>query len=138
MQSERSHRQPISMRIHGTWTEIPGHGKNGEDGAVQGLFKLAGIPIVGCGTLASALCMDKDRAHKLAATAGVKAPSTVMFDHLSAGREIMEKTRHISYLLFEKPVRSGSSIGITKVNKKNELAQGGCGHFFGDCNKFCV
>ena len=38
------------------------HGKNGEDGTVQGLLELAGIPVVGCGTLASALCMDKDRA----------------------------------------------------------------------------
>ena len=41
------------------------HGRNGEDGTVQGLVELAGIPLVGCGTLASALCMDKDRAHRL-------------------------------------------------------------------------
>ena len=41
------------------------HGQNGEDGTVQGLFELAGIPVIGCGTLASALCMDKDRAHRL-------------------------------------------------------------------------
>ena len=41
------------------------HGQNGEDGTVQGLFELAGIPLVGCGVLASALCMDKDRTHKL-------------------------------------------------------------------------
>lgn len=46
------------------------HGQNGEDGTVQGLFELAGIPLVGCGVLASALCMDKDRAHKLAQAAG--------------------------------------------------------------------
>lgn len=45
------------------------HGKNGEDGTVQGLFELAGIPVVGCGVLSSALCMDKDRAHKLAQAA---------------------------------------------------------------------
>ena len=47
------------------------HGKNGEDGTVQGLFELAGVPVIGCGTLSSALCMDKDRAHKLASLAGV-------------------------------------------------------------------
>ena len=41
------------------------HGKNGEDGTIQGLFELAGIPVVGCNCLSSALCMDKDRAHKL-------------------------------------------------------------------------
>ena len=46
------------------------HGQNGEDGTVQALFKLAGIPLVGCGVLASALCMDKDRAHKLVQAAG--------------------------------------------------------------------
>ena len=51
------------------------HGKNGEDGTVQGLLELAGIPFVGCGALSSALCMDKDRSHKLAALAGVsRAP----------------------------------------------------------------
>ena len=42
------------------------HGRNGEDGTVQGALELAGVPLVGCGTLSSALCMDKDRAHKLA------------------------------------------------------------------------
>ena len=41
------------------------HGKNGEDGTLQGLFELAGIPVAGCNTLSSALCMDKDRAHKI-------------------------------------------------------------------------
>lgn len=46
------------------------HGKNGEDGTVQGLLELAGVPVIGCGTLCSALCMDKDRAHKLAAPGG--------------------------------------------------------------------
>ena len=50
------------------------HGKNGEDGTVQGLLELIGAPIIGCGALSSALCMDKDRSHKLAALAGVRVP----------------------------------------------------------------
>lgn len=50
------------------------HGKNGEDGTVQGLLKLAEIPCVGCGVLASAVCMDKDVAHRLAKAAGVEVP----------------------------------------------------------------
>ena len=54
------------------------HGRNGENGTVQGLFELAGIPLVGCGVLASALCMDKDRAHKLAQAAGVTIPSSTV------------------------------------------------------------
>ena len=48
------------------------HGKNGEDGTVQGLLELAGIPVIGCKTLASALCMDKDKAHKIAEIANVR------------------------------------------------------------------
>lgn len=55
------------------------HGKNGEDGTVQGLLELAGVPIVGCGTLASALCMDKDRAHKLVSLEGISVPKSVAF-----------------------------------------------------------
>lgn len=50
------------------------HGKNGEDGTVQGVLELAGIPVVGCGTLSSAVCMDKGMAHRLAAEAGIKVP----------------------------------------------------------------
>ena len=56
------------------------HGRNGEDGTVQGLFELAGIPLVGCGVLASALCMDKDRAHKLAQAAGVTVPRSAVLE----------------------------------------------------------
>ena len=55
------------------------HGKNGEDGTVQGLLELAGVPLAGCGTLSSALCMDKDRSHKLAALAGVPSPKGFVF-----------------------------------------------------------
>ena len=56
------------------------HGQNGEDGTVQGLFGLAGIPLVGCGVLASALCMDKDRAHKLAQAAGAAIPHSIVLE----------------------------------------------------------
>ena len=56
------------------------HGQNGEDGTVQGLFELAGIPLVGCGVLASALCMDKDRAHKLVQAAGVTIPHSIVLE----------------------------------------------------------
>ena len=53
------------------------HGRNGEDGTVQGMLELAGIPVVGCGTLASAVGMDKERAHILANAAGVAVPGRV-------------------------------------------------------------
>lgn len=92
------------------------HGRNGEDGTVQGLFELAGIPVVGCGTLASALCMDKDRAHKLVHSAGVSIPKSITL-HQSTDID----TANLKYPLFVKPVRSGSSFGITKVYHQEDL-----------------
>lgn len=87
------------------------HGKNGEDGTVQGLLELSGIPVVGCNTLSSALCMDKDRAHKLVSLTGIQVPQ-------SYSREQIEQ---IKYPVFVKPVKAGSSFGITKVHSKDEL-----------------
>jgi D-alanine---D-serine ligase len=97
------------------------HGKNGEDGTVQGLFELAGIPLVGCGTLSSALCMDKDRAHKLVAAAGIKVPPAAGLDQLLPERDILKQTECLSYPMFVKPVKSGSSYGVTKVTGKKDL-----------------
>lgn len=96
------------------------HGKNGEDGTVQGLFELAGIPVIGCGTLSSALCMDKDRAHKLAALAGVAAPKAVTIQIYERGKA-QEMTAGLTYPLFVKPVRAGSSYGITKIERPEEF-----------------
>ncbi|BAK98149.1 putative D-alanine--D-lactate ligase [Oscillibacter valericigenes Sjm18-20] len=97
------------------------HGKNGEDGMVQGLFEMAGIPLVGCGTLASALCMDKDRAHKLAHAAGVQIPvSFILKKNMDAGIAL-ERAESLGYPLFVKPVRAGSSYGITKVIDRHDL-----------------
>ena len=102
------------------------HGKNGEDGTVQGLIELAGIRLVGCNTLCSALCMDKDRAHKLAGLAGVEVPASVVFarpaDAVAAEEEWKRAAREIGYPLFVKPVRAGSSFGVTKVKEERELA----------------
>lgn len=91
------------------------HGKNGEDGTVQGIFELMQIPVVGCGTLSSALCMDKERAHRLVSLAGIAVPSAVTFtqrDREEAKRRIAET---LTFPVFVKPVRAGSSFGITKV-----------------------
>ena len=61
------------------------HGKNGEDGTLQGMFELAGIPVVGCDTVSSAICMDKERAHKLVGLTGISVPKSVAFRH--SGKE---------------------------------------------------
>lgn len=97
------------------------HGKNGEDGTVQGLFELAGLPIVGCGTLSSALCMDKDRAHKLVSLAGIAVPKSVTFKRVGKDAALKQIEAELHYPLFVKPVRAGSSFGITKVAEKQEL-----------------
>lgn len=97
------------------------HGKNGEDGTLQGLFEMAGIPIVGCGTLSSALCMDKDRAHKLVSLAGIDVPASVAFNCFNKEAALKEIEAKLSYPLFVKPVRAGSSFGITKVLEKKDL-----------------
>lgn len=95
------------------------HGKNGEDGTLQGLLELAGIPLAGCGVLASALCMDKDRAHKLAGLAGIRVPRALVVDAQTP--QAVDFAREIGYPLYVKPVRAGSSYGVTKVNTPDEL-----------------
>lgn len=97
------------------------HGKNGEDGTLQGLFELAGIPVIGCGTLSSALCMDKDRAHKLVSLMGIAVPKSVVFSRGGKKEGIRRIDAELTYPLFIKPVRAGSSFGITKVMAKEEL-----------------
>lgn len=101
------------------------HGRNGEDGTLQGLIELAGIPLAGCGVLASALCMDKDRAHKLAGLAGVRIPRS----DVPEGRTCPELLpaayafgRETGYPLYVKPVKAGSSYGVTRVTDESGLA----------------
>ncbi len=97
------------------------HGKNGEDGTVQGLFELAGIPIIGCDTLSSALCMNKDKAHKIAAIAGITVPKSVTFGASDKKTALKRIESELTYPLFVKPVRAGSSFGITRVSEKHKL-----------------
>lgn len=97
------------------------HGKNGEDGTVQGALTLAGIPVIGCGVLSSALCMDKEQAHQMAAKRGVPVPKSVLLQKPYEALEVWKEARKLSYPLFVKPVRSGSSFGITMVEREEEL-----------------
>lgn len=98
------------------------HGQNGEDGTLQGMLSLAGIPVVGCGTLASSLCMDKDRAHKLVSMAGIKVPNAVTFKRRQISSASEQIERKLRYPLFVKPVRGGSSIGMSRIESEAELA----------------
>jgi D-alanine---D-serine ligase len=97
------------------------HGKNGEDGTLQGLFEIAGIPIIGCGTLSSAVCMHKGTAHDLVEHAGIDVPKAVVADRAAGVDAACALAKDLILPLFVKPVRSGSSIGVTKVNAAGEL-----------------
>src|SRR3954470_22784812 len=92
------------------------HGKLGEDGAIQGLLELSGIPYAGCDIQSSALCMDKSLTYMVAGAAGIATPK---FWTLSANEEI--DPGQLTYPVFVKPARSGSSFGVTKAARKEEL-----------------
>lgn len=98
------------------------HGKNGEDGTVQGALELAGIPVAGCGVLSSALCMDKDRAHRLVQAAGIPVPRSRIIDRYITQEQSRELAEGIGWPVFVKPVKSGSSFGITKVSCPQALS----------------
>lgn len=96
------------------------HGSNGEDGTIQGLIALAGIPLVGCGVLSSALCMDKDRAHKLAGLEGVRVPKSLVIQKADE-EAVTDFAQNTGYPLFVKPVKAGSSFGVTKVERPEDM-----------------
>lgn len=100
------------------------HGKNGEDGTIQGLLDLAEIPYVGCSLISSANCMDKAVAKTLFTAAGIPnakwvfatAESINDFDSLEA--EVAEK---LGYPAFVKPANSGSSVGVSRAKDREGL-----------------
>lgn len=92
------------------------HGRFGEDGSIQGLLELSGIPYIGCGIASSALCMDKSLTYLLASHAGIAVPAFQIL-HPDDTPEIDIS----SYPVFVKPARSGSSFGVSKVHNKDEL-----------------
>src|ERR1700716_4017886 len=92
------------------------HGKLGEDGAIQGLLELSGLPYVGCDVQSSALCMDKSLAYIVARSAGIATPN---FWTVTANENI--DTDRLTYPVFVQPAPSGSSFGVSKVSRKEEL-----------------
>lgn len=101
------------------------HGPLCEDGTIQGLLELADIPYVGCGVLSSALGMDKDVSKKLVAYAGIKVPDFISIKSQvwnKKGSEVNKKIiETLSLPLFVKPVNTGSSVGIYKVKRAEDL-----------------
>ena len=106
------------------------HGKNGEDGTVQGALELAGIPLIGCNTMSSAICMDKGMAHRLAKECGINVPRAFTVTNPEINQmQLRIWGRELGYPLFVKPLRAGSSFGITKVERAEDL-QGAVAHAF--------
>lgn len=100
------------------------HGKYGEDGTLQGLLELSGIPYVGCDMLSSAICMDKEIAHTLVQAAGIDTPrSMTVFEGENIEKAVFTAD-NLGFPLYVKPAKSGSSLGITKAYNKQELLKG--------------
>ena len=96
------------------------HGRFGEDGTVQGLFDLAGVPYVGSGVFASAAAMDKEMTKKLLRADGLDVGA---FAVLRRGDPVIAgDLAHLGLPVFVKPARAGSSVGITRVRDWSELA----------------
>src|SRR5262249_2651921 len=97
------------------------HGPYGEDGTIQGLLELAGVPYVGAGVLASAVAMDKEFAKRLLAADGLPvADWVVRRPGEQATGAVLER---LGLPVFVKPARAGSSIGISKVKDAADFAE---------------
>lgn len=98
------------------------HGQGGEDGITQALLESAAIPYVGCGVLSSAVCMDKDAAHRLASASGICVPACeVLYRGCSQDEITRVVTACGGYPVFVKPTRGGSSYGVSKVRDASEM-----------------
>jgi D-alanine-D-alanine ligase len=94
------------------------HGRYGEDGTMQGALELLGIPYTGSGVLASALAMDKWRTKLVWQAAGVPTPR---YELLSAGTDFAAVAARLGLPIMVKPANEGSSIGMTKVRRAEDL-----------------
>ncbi|MEG0693913.1 MAG: D-alanine--D-alanine ligase family protein [Oscillospiraceae bacterium] len=103
------------------------HGKNGEDGTIQGLFALAGIPYVGCNTLASSACMDKGVTHTILDSVGISTAKWLgILEHSykkNPDEFLTQVSNTLGFPCFVKPANAGSSVGITKAVDVNTLKE---------------
>ncbi len=103
------------------------HGKNGEDGTMQGLLEISGIPYVGCNTAASAICMDKAFTNAMADFNGIPQAKWTAFDKYaySVNKEELLKgaADKLGFPIFVKPANAGSSVGISKAKDIDSLAK---------------
>lgn len=101
------------------------HGPWGEDGTIQGLLELAGLPYVGSGVLASAMCMDKITLKTVLRAGGINVADWVAVEHrtwTSESEAVLAAIAALGPVIFVKPSRAGSSIGISRVDTKDVAA----------------
>jgi D-alanine-D-alanine ligase len=97
------------------------HGRFGEDGTIQGLLEMAGVPYVGPGVFASAAAMDKEFTKKLLAAEGLEVGRYAVLRHRETAS--VAELGHLGLPVFVKPARAGSSVGITKVTDWAQLPE---------------
>ncbi len=104
------------------------HGKNGEDGTIQGLLQLAQIPFVGCDATSSGACMDKAITNSIADAFGIPQAKWCAFTEYEYNRDsqgcIKQAEEKLGYPIFVKPANAGSSVGISKAHNRRELEDG--------------
>ena len=135
---------PVSVELgakRGLWADVNGvrthvptdvffpvlHGKFGEDGTIQGLFEMLGVPYVGCGVASSSSSMDKSFTKRLVEGTGIKQARYVLVDRHNArdlDAVVRESVETLGFPMFVKPCSSGSSIGISKAKTEDELRAG--------------
>jgi len=99
------------------------HGPNGEDGRIQSLLELAGVPFVGAGSIGSMLAMDKAAAKHLFVQAGLAVPDFLVFSHADPAEIVRRCGERLRYPLFVKPCAMGSSVGISRVETPQDLPE---------------
>jgi len=100
------------------------HGTKGEDGSIQGLLEVMGMPYVGCNVAASAIGLDKDLSHKIVHYAGYDVPKSMSITQETMKGKIEDFTKTVGFPIYVKPAHGGSSIGMTKAENSLQLYQG--------------
>lgn len=134
MSPDTLHHGFITLNSDGTFDNIKVdcifpvlHGKNGEDGTIQGLFQLSGVPFVGCDMISSANCMDKEMTHIILEANGIKMAKYISMRYSEMDmidEKIKEAEAKLTYPMFVKPSCAGSSVGVSRVTNAKELKEG--------------
>ena len=134
MSPDPLHKGFIALEADGSYTDLRVdcvfpvlHGKNGEDGTIQGLFAMSEIPFVGCDMISSANCMDKEMTHVILEAAGIKMAKYISMRSSELDRideVIAEAESKLRYPMFVKPCCAGSSVGVSRVTNAAEMKEG--------------